>query len=270
MKNFIFLILLVFFAPLPAQQKLKDYKDIMQSNKIYELDAFLRDANPDDPRREVIKPRLILLLKDYIKKAHPADTRVKEFQEKLAMLKRRPSTKITYEEMGEIIRQKQIEKYKQDLANLQNNKNLAVNNTAGNTAAVPGKAGSNSAPVAVNVAGSSKMSSDEAQEYNEMMAVSAEEHKNKTVKILNKLFDNDPSSTDVIVMIQNKSDCNMIMRMEGAGNVKYKLAIAAHGENSIVIDKGDYLFSSLVCGAQYASQKTVQKSIVVSLGNPGK
>ncbi len=30
--------------------------------------------------------------------------------------------------------------------------------------------------------------------------------------------------------------------------------------------KGDYLFSSLLCGAQYASQKTVKQAIIVELG----
>ena len=71
-------------------------------------------------------------------------------------------------------------------------------------------------------------------------------------------------------MIQNKSDCNMIVRIEGVGNVKYRLAVPAKDENSVVVLKGDYLFTSQVCGAQYASQKTVQKAIMVALNNPGK
>ena len=61
----------------------------------------------------------------------------------------------------------------------------------------------------------------------------------------------------------------MIMRLEGVGNNKYRLAIPAKKEGSVVVEKGDYLFSSLVCGAQYASQKSVQKAVIVSLGNPG-
>ena len=47
---------------------------------------------------------------------------------------------------------------------------------------------------------------------------------------------------------------------------KYRLAIPAHSDNTVVVTKDDYLFSSLVCGAQYASQKTVQKAVMVSLG----
>ena len=60
--------------------------------------------------------------------------------------------------------------------------------------------------------------------------------------------------------------CNIIMRIEGIGTTKYRLAIPAQSDNTIVVAKGDYLFTSLVCGAQYASQKTVQKAVMVALG----
>jgi hypothetical protein len=70
-----------------------------------------------------------------------------------------------------------------------------------------------------------------------LMASNPVEHKNKTVKILNSLFDNDPNAKECIVMIENKSDCNIIVRMEGVGNTKYRLAVPAHGDNSVVIEK---------------------------------
>ena len=95
-------------------------------------------------------------------------------------------------------------------------------------------------------------------------------YKNKTVKILNSLFDNDPNAKECIVMIENKSDCNIIVRMEGVGITKYRLPVPAHGDNSIVVQKGDYLFTSIVCGAQYASQKTIQKPLMVALGSSVK
>ncbi|MDN3691071.1 hypothetical protein QWZ06_01695 [Chryseobacterium tructae] len=100
-----------------------------------------------------------------------------------------------------------------------------------------------------------------------LMNISPIEHQNKTVKILNSLFDNDPNTRECIVLIQNQSDCNIIVRMESTGTTKYRLAIPAHSDNSIVIEKGQYLFTSLVCGAQYASQKTIQRPIMVALGS---
>ena len=126
--------------------------------------------------------------------------------------------------------------------------------------AAPSTTSANTKPVAA-------IPDAEASEFNMLMAENPTEHKNKTVKILNSLFDNDPNAKECIVMIENKSDCNIIVRIEGIGTTKYRLPVPSHGDNSIVIQKGDYLFTSIVCGAQYASQKTIQKPIMVALGS---
>ncbi|WP_226063178.1 DUF6759 domain-containing protein [Kaistella polysaccharea] len=228
---------------------MKDYSRIMRSTSIYEIDAFLKDAHPDDPKRLLLKPRLIKLLKEYIKNAHPADQRVPHFQEKIALLYSRPSTKIGFEEMNEIIKQKQIAKFEAQLA--------AKNYAANLSAEALGES-------------SALLDSNEQEEFLMLMSVSPMEHKNKTVQILNSLFDNDPTSKESIVMIENKSNCNMIMRIEGVGNTKYRLAVPTQAEGSIVVQKGSYLFTTKVCGADYASQKSVQKALIVSLNNPGK
>lgn len=295
MKKIVLLIALGMGLSLSAQQKMKDYSRILYSKSIYEIDAFLRDAHPDDPKRSVMKPRLINLINDYLKKASPEDQRVPDLQEKLAMLKRRPSTKISFEEMNANIKKKQIEYYQKKLAEIESGKynqsikgetlakiekadkdlksienseaykaTLAAAKEDYNKSISTGSAASTASPSATTA----MMSSSEAEEFKMLMNESPEEHKRKTVGLLNKLFDNDPSSKEVIVMIENKSDCDMIMRIEGVGYTKYRLPIAAHSENSIVIPKGSYLFSSLLCGAQYSSQKTIQKNIIVSLSNP--
>lgn len=243
----------MFFVTMSSQKKGKDYSDILKSKNIYEINAFLRDAHPDDPRRSVLKPRVMEMMKEYIKNAHPADQKVKDMQEMLAMLRRRPSTKITFDEMNAIIKQKQIAKYKAELAAKQSTV-VYTPSTAQNT-------------YVVNAAANTAVPNAEAEEFNMLMAVSPVEHKNRTVKILNSLFDNDPNTKECIVLIQNKSDCNIIVRMEGVGTVKYRLAVPALGESSIVIEKGQYLFTSLVCGAQYASQKTIERPIMVALGS---
>ncbi|AZA52325.1 DUF6759 domain-containing protein [Chryseobacterium sp. G0201] len=249
----------LFFGLLSAQRKDKDYSNILKSKNIYEINAFLRDAHPDDPRRSVLKPRVMEMMKEYIKTARPEDQKVKQMQEQLALLKRRPSTKISFDEMNAIIKQKQIAKYNAELQAKQslvvytpsNAKNVYVTNT---TAA----------------ASTAVIADTEAEEFNMLMAVSPTEHKNKTVQILNSLFDNDPMSKECIVLIQNKSDCNIIVRMEGIGTTKYRLAVPAHNESSVVVNKGDYLFTSVVCGSQYASQKTIQKPLMVALGSSAK
>ncbi|MBO9692342.1 DUF6759 domain-containing protein [Chryseobacterium sp.] len=252
MKKVFLLLGCMFFFTVSAQKRGKDYSNILKSNSIYEINAFLRDAHPDDPRRSVLKPRVMEMMKEYIKNAHPADQKVKDMQEMLAMLRRRPSTKITFDEMNAIIKQKQIAKYKAELAAKQPT-TVYTPSTAQNT-------------YVVNATANTAIPNTEAEEFNMLMAVSPVEHKNRTVKILNSLFDNDPNAKEAIILIQNKSDCNIIVRMEGVGTTKYRLAVPAHGEGSIVIEKGQYLFTSLVCGAQYASQKTIERAIMVALG----
>lgn len=249
----------LFFGLLSAQRKDKDYSNILKSKNIYEINAFLRDAHPDDPRRSVLKPRVMEMMREYIKTARPEDQKVKQMQEQLALLKRRPSTKISFDEMNAIIKQKQIAKYNAELQAKQslvvytpsNAKNVYVTNTTA-------------------VASTAVIADTEAEEFNMLMSVSPTEHKNKTVQILNSLFDNDPMSKECIVLIQNKSDCNIIVRMEGIGTTKYRLAVPAHNESSVVVNKGDYLFTSVVCGSQYASQKTIQKPLMVALGSSAK
>ncbi|WP_106914437.1 DUF6759 domain-containing protein [Chryseobacterium aurantiacum] len=253
MKKILLLISSVLFFSLSAQKRGKDYSDVIKSNNIYEINAFLRDAHPDDPRRSVLKPRVMELMKEYIKNAHPDDQKVKDMQEMLALLRRRPSTKITFDEMNAKIKEKQIAKYKAELASKQPTA-VYTPSTTQNT-------------FVVNTASNTAIPNAEAEEFNMLMKISPVEHQNKTVKILNSLFDNDPNAKECIILIQNNSDCNIIVRMEGVGTTKYRLAIPAHADNSIVIEKGQYLFTSLVCGAQYASQKTIQKPIMVALGS---
>lgn len=256
MKRLLLFLTLFLAANLSAQNmKMKDYSNILRSKNIYEINAFLRDAHPDDPRRSVLKPKVMKMMQEYIQNAHPADQRVKEMQEMLALLKRRPSTKISFDEMNAIIKQKQIAKYRKELEKA--SMNIADKQNA------PDYTSSNS-----YIAAAANADDPEAEEFKLLMNEDPVEHKMKTTKILNSLFDNDPSSRESIVMIENKSDCNIIMRIEGVGNSKYRLAVPAKEESSIVIDKGNYLFSSMVCGAQYASQKTIEKSLMVSLGNP--
>jgi hypothetical protein len=249
---------LLSFSTFSAQKKNKDYTNILNSTNIYEIDAYLRVAHPDDPKRSVLKPKLVKMLKEYIKTANPGDQRVKDFQEKIALLRKRPSTRISFEEFNEIIRQKQIAKFKEELQKKNGSSITYITEVYK----------SESAPNTATTFGSSGSSVDtEAEEFKMLLSVSPIEHKNNTVKILNSLFDSSPESKESIVMIENKADCNLIMRIEGIGNTKYRLAVPAHAQNTIVVTKGDYLFSSLVCGAQYASQKTIQKAIMVSLGD---
>jgi hypothetical protein len=262
MKKLFLLFTTLLFVCLSAQKQGKDYSNILKSKSIYEINAFLRDAHPDDPRRSVLKPKVMELMKDYIKNAPPGDQKVKQMQDWLAMLKRKASTKITFDEMNAIIKKKQIAKYQKEL---QVGQSAVVY-----TPSSPQNVYAASSSTSTTKKTTAVIADTEASEFNMLMADNPVEHKNKTVKILNSLFDNDPNAKECIVMIENKSDCNIIVRIEGIGNTKYRLPVPAHGDNSMVIQKGDYLLTSIVCGAQYASQKTIQKPLMVALGSSSK
>ncbi|GAA5099985.1 hypothetical protein GCM10023210_37990 [Chryseobacterium ginsengisoli] len=270
MKKLFLFFSAILFINLSAQSKGKDYSEILKSKSIYEINAFLRDAHPDDPKRSILKPRVMEMMKEYIRTAQPGDQKVKQMQDWLAMLKRRPSTKISFDEMNAIIKQKQIAKYQKELQMGQaavvytpsSPKNVYIASTTTTTGS--------SSPNTSAKPSVAAIPDTEATEFNMLMGENPDEHKNKTVKILNSLFDNDPNAKECIVMIENKSDCNIIVRMEGVGTTKYRLPVPSHGDNSIVVQKGDYLFTSIVCGAQYASQKTIQKPLMVALGSSSK
>lgn len=261
MKKLVLFFSVILCIHLSAQGK--DYSQILKSKSIYEINAFLRDAHPDDPRRSVLKPRVMGMMKEYIQYAKPGDPKVRQMQNWLAMLKSGTSTKITFEQMNATIKQKQILKFQRELQVGQSAVSYIPSSPQNVYVTAPASSSGGAAPVAA-------IPDTEASEFNSLMAENPAAHKDKTVKILNSLFDNDPNTRECIVMIENKSDCNIIVRMDGVGTIKYRLPVPAHGDNSIVVQKGDYLFTSIVCGSEYASQKTIQKPLMVALGSSAK
>lgn len=255
MRKLFFVLAGFLFTTSYAQQKGKDYTNILKSKNIYEINAFLIEAHPDDPRRSILKPKVMGMMNEYIQEALPGDPKVRQMQTWLATLKRKSSLKIDFKEFNENLKKQQILKLQKELQakqnfdfTLSNPQNVYVNSSV------------DSKNVAV-------IQDTEAAEFNALMTESADQHKDKTVKLLNSLFDNDPNSKECIIMITNNSDCNIIVRIDGVGDTKYKLPVPAGKENSLVVAKGDYLLTSLVCGSQYASQKTIQKPLMVTLGN---
>jgi len=192
------LILTVFSALHLSAQKKKS--DILKSTNIKEIENFLRVAHPDDPRRSVLKPKLISLRNS---------TWMKAGKTSFASLK----------------------------------------------------------PVVTEIPRSvMQQHNAEAEEFRKLLDENSGNHQKKTVKLLNQLFNNDVSNKEAILLLQNNSDCNMIVRIQG--NEFYNLAVPAHGENSVVIKKGDYQLSSNVCDARYSSTKNIAKNMLVILNNP--
>ena len=106
----------------------------------------------------------------------------------------------------------------------------------------------------------------EAEEFKKLMAETQDIKKEKTVKLLNQLFTDQLDSNEAILLFQNKSDCNVVLRVEG--KEYYNLAVPAKGENTLVLKKGNYQLSANVCNVKYLSEKSIMKNIMISLNEP--
>lgn len=181
----------------------KNFQHILDSKDIKEIERFLTSCHPDDPRRNVLKPKLIALKNAEWtkggKNARPMEARP-----------------VISEIHGSLLRR-------------------------------------NSNP-------------SEAEEFRQLLASSSKEHKNKTVQLLNAMFNEDLSNKEAIILFKNNSDCNLVVRLQGKGF--YNMAVPAKSENFIVIQKGNYTITSNVCDILYSSRKEIGKSIFLTIGDP--
>lgn len=200
-KNLLTVLFFTFLLPGFTYAQ-KGSKDILKSTNIKEIEEYLKNAHPDDPKRSVLKPKLIAL------------------------------------------------------------KNAEW--TKGARTAKPMEA----RPVISDIPKSvmRNPNSNEAEEFKRLLLESSAEHKEKTVKLLNAMFNEDITRKEAILLFKNNSDCNIVLRIEGKDY--YNLAVPAHGENFIVLNKGLYSINSNVCDMKYISQKDIKKSIFVTIDNP--
>ncbi|WP_291938829.1 DUF6759 domain-containing protein [Chryseobacterium sp.] len=202
-KNFLTILFFIFLLPVFTSAQ-KGSKDILKSTNIKEIEEYLKTAHPDDPKRSVLKPKLIAL------------------------------------------------------------KNAAW--TKGARYAKPMEARPVISDIPQGVI--RNPNSDDAEEFKRLLTETSSEHKEKTVKLLNAMLNEDITSHEVILLFKNNSDCNIVLRIEG--NDYYNLAVPAHGENFVVINKGSYTLNSNVCDLKYFSKKEIKKSIFITIDNPGK
>lgn len=133
---------------------------------------------------------------------------------------------------------------------LNSGKTLASNNTATPAASKPERT--------VNYAsvGSAKSAGTSSK------AEPSEEAK-RTAAMLTHLFNNDTNKNDAYINIKNRSSCNLIVKI--SGKKYYNLSVPAKGQNFILIDKGEYVLTTMVCDAKYSSLKKIDKDIEIAL-----
>ncbi len=85
----------------------------------------------------------------------------------------------------------------------------------------------------------------------------------KTAAMLTHIFSNDINKNEAYINIKNRSSCNLIVKING--KKYYNLSVPAKGENFILIDKGEYVLTTMVCDAKYSSLKKITQDIEIAL-----
>ncbi|KQT31120.1 hypothetical protein ASG22_18985 [Chryseobacterium sp. Leaf405] len=198
-KRFLLIVLVTTLISCKSSNIKSNSQNILESKNISEIEKFLKTAHADDPRRTVLKPKLIAL------------------------------------------------------------KNAEWTKGKNNAKAMEARPVISEIPI-INP------NSSEAEEFKRLVTSTSKEHKDKTIKLLNTMFNEDISSKEVIFLFKNESDCNLVLRIQGKDF--YNMAIPAKGENFIVINKGTYTLTSNVCDVSYTSKKDINKSLLLTIQNP--
>ncbi|MCY0970378.1 DUF6759 domain-containing protein [Chryseobacterium wangxinyae] len=91
----------------------------------------------------------------------------------------------------------------------------------------------------------------------------ASDKNKKTAAMLSHIFNDDPSDKEAYINIKNRSNCRLIVKI--SGKKYYNLDVPAKGQNFILIDKGEYVLTTMVCDAKYSSLKRISKDIEIQL-----
>jgi hypothetical protein len=85
----------------------------------------------------------------------------------------------------------------------------------------------------------------------------------KTANMLSHIFNHDPSDKEAYINIKNKSNCRLIVKI--SGKKYYNIDVPAKGQNFILIEKGEYVLTTMVCDAKYSSLKKIHRDIEIQL-----
>lgn len=85
----------------------------------------------------------------------------------------------------------------------------------------------------------------------------------RTADYLTHIFNKDDSDKEAYINIKNKSKCNLIVKI--TGKKYYNLNVPANGHNYIMVDKGEYVVTTMVCDAKYSSLKKISQDIEIQL-----
>lgn len=251
MKKFFFLLFICVFS-LGFSQKKKRSK----SKAVVEKETVIIYTEQE---AEVSKEARIVA--GFLKQ-NPGHAKTDYFKRKLMEIimadnspEAKPTIKpISKEKIEKIVKNNELNSGKVLVANKASASNNKTTSSANNTsAAIDALKEERSVSYAsVGSAKSAGSSKSEASEENKRRAA-----------MLTHLFSNDINKNEAYVNIKNRSSCNLIVKING--KKYYNLSVPAKGENFILIDKGEYILTTMVCDAKYSSLKKINQDIEIAL-----
>ena len=109
--------------------------------------------------------------------------------------------------------------------------------------------------------------SDESNEFATLMEKDKINKDKVTAEVLTYLLnESDSRESRTAVVVENKSNCDLIFRMVRLNsNLHYNLPVARNSKNQFVIEKGKYTLKSKVCNSNYYSQKSITEPLILKL-----
>jgi len=89
------------------------------------------------------------------------------------------------------------------------------------------------------------------------------EKNKRTAALLTHMFNDDPMDKEAYINIKNRSKCNLIVKI--SGKKYYNLDVPAKSQNYLLVEKGEYILTTMVCEAKYSSLKKINKDIEIEL-----
>ncbi|KQT31111.1 hypothetical protein ASG22_18935 [Chryseobacterium sp. Leaf405] len=137
-------------------------------------------------------------------------------------------------------------------------KQLVYNNSLNNPKAI-----ASNASTTKNSAGSERKVNYASVAGTASKKAEPSEQGKRTAALLTHMFNNDPMDKEAYINIKNRSKCNLIVKI--SGKKYYNLDVPSKSQNFVLVEKGEYILTTMVCDAKYTSVKKIVKDIEIEL-----
>ncbi|WP_417430668.1 DUF6759 domain-containing protein [Halpernia sp.] len=103
----------------------------------------------------------------------------------------------------------------------------------------------------------------ENKEFNTLMVKDKIDKNKRTAEVISQLINDQPTDKIAALVFDNKTNCNIIVRIYGGKN--YTIPVYKNDKNYLIVDKGNYTFTSNFCNSKYNSRKNIVESVTVTL-----